>query len=81
MMLLFFSSSILGMAYIEMLNSMIAPVVNNPDITLVRYDVNHTLGTSANTLIGRAAHIAFLDSELFIEKFMMVSALNYFKTT
>ncbi|XP_072046325.1 protein FAM135A-like [Amphiura filiformis] len=71
--------TIYGMAYIEMLNNMIAPVVNNPNITLVRYDVNHTLGTSANTLIGRAAHIAFLDSELFIEKFMMVSALNYFK--
>ena len=67
------------MAYTEMLNNMLAPVVNNPNISLVRYDVNHTLGTSANTLIGRAAHIAFLDSELFIEKFMMVSALNYFK--
>ncbi|PIK43011.1 hypothetical protein BSL78_20128 [Apostichopus japonicus] len=44
-----------------------------------RYDVHHNLQTSANTLIGRAAHIAFLDSELFLEKFLMVSAVKYFK--
>ncbi|XP_038056570.1 protein FAM135A-like isoform X2 [Patiria miniata] len=71
--------SLLGNVYSEMINNLLQPVIQNANCSLVRYDVNHTLSTSANTLIGRAAHIAFLDSELFIEKFMTVSALNYFK--
>ncbi|XP_033645053.1 protein FAM135A-like [Asterias rubens] len=71
--------SLIGLVYNEMISNLLQPVIQNPDSTLIRYDVNHTLSTSANTLIGRAAHIAFLDSELFIEKFMVVSALNYFK--
>jgi hypothetical protein len=28
---------------------------------------------------GRAAHIAVLDSELFIEKFLVIAALKYFQ--
>ena len=47
--------------------------------TLVRYDVQHALPSNTNALIGRAAHIAVLDSELFIEKFLVTSALKYFQ--
>ena len=46
--------------------------------TFVRYDVYHALTSNTNNLIGRAAHIAVLDSELFIEKFIAVSVLKYF---
>ena len=46
---------------------------------VLRYDVFHALpNNSANSFIGRAAHIAVLDSELFIEKFLTVVALKYF---
>lgn len=34
--------------------------------------------TNANTVIGRAAHIAVLDSEVFLEKFFLASGLRYF---
>ncbi|XP_033112421.1 protein FAM135A-like [Anneissia japonica] len=68
-----------GTVYNEMLTNIMKPIVDNPNVELVRYDVHHALQSSANSLIGRAAHIAFLDSDLFIEKFMMVTGLNYFK--
>ncbi|XP_037076107.1 protein FAM135A-like [Pollicipes pollicipes] len=68
-----------GAAYREMVNSIIGPIVQRPDVSLVRYDVHHALANNANSLIGRAAHIAALDSELFIEKFMVVAGLKYFK--
>ncbi|XP_030854409.1 protein FAM135A-like [Strongylocentrotus purpuratus] len=71
--------SLYGSVYTEMLNNLMKPLVTNPEVSIVRYDVHHTLQTSANSLIGRAAHIAVLDSELFIEKFMMVAGLNFFK--
>uniref|UniRef100_A0A182K403 DUF676 domain-containing protein n=1 Tax=Anopheles christyi TaxID=43041 RepID=A0A182K403_9DIPT len=48
------------------------------DLTLARFDVHHALPHTANALIGRAAHIAVLDSELFIEKFLLVAGLKYF---
>ena len=62
-----------------MVNNILQPIVYNSSITVIRYDVFHALPNTANSLIGRAAHIAVLDSELFIEKFMTVSALKYFK--
>ncbi|XP_078675526.1 protein FAM135A-like isoform X1 [Branchiostoma floridae x Branchiostoma belcheri] len=68
-----------GAVYTEMINNILQPVVNNPDVNLVRYDVIHSLPNTANSLIGRAAHIAVLDSEIFIEKFMLVTGLQYFK--
>ena len=52
---------------------------NTTTTTLVRYDVQHALPSNTNALIGRAAHIAVLDSELFIEKFLVTSALKYFQ--
>ncbi|XP_043236659.1 protein FAM135A-like [Amphibalanus amphitrite] len=68
-----------GAAYREMVTSIIQPIVERPDVSLLRYDVHHALANNANSLIGRAAHIAALDSELFIEKFMVVAGLKYFK--
>ncbi|XP_077496617.1 protein FAM135A isoform X1 [Amblyomma americanum] len=68
----------IGAAYREMVSHLLRPLANKPDISLVRYDVHHALPSSANSLIGRAAHIAVLDSELFIEKFMVVTGLKYF---
>jgi len=52
--------------------------MSKSSIKLIRYDVHHSLASNANALIGRAAHIAVLDSELFIEKFMVVTGLKYF---
>lgn len=62
----------------EMVQNILAPVMNSPDTTLARYDIHHALPNTANTLIGRAAHIAVLDSEFFIEKFLLVAGLKYF---
>ncbi|XP_032573794.1 uncharacterized protein LOC6610292 isoform X2 [Drosophila sechellia] len=71
-------SSSLGTIYREMLHNIIAPILARPELTLARFDVHHALPHTANTLIGRAAHIAVLDSELFIEKFMLIAGLKYF---
>jgi len=73
-----------GSAYREMVHNLLSPVVSRPDISLVRYDVYHALrggagSGAANALIGRAAHIAVLDSELFIEKFLIIAAIKYFQ--
>lgn len=62
----------------EMVHNIIAPMLARSELTIARFDVHHALPTSANALIGRAAHIAVLDSELFIEKFLLVAGLKYF---
>ncbi|CAG0880186.1 unnamed protein product [Cyprideis torosa] len=72
-------STPLGQTFREMVSSILEPVIESPNTTLVRYDVHHALPNTANSLIGRAAHIACLDSELFIEKFFLVSGLKYFE--
>ncbi|XP_048763051.2 protein FAM135A-like isoform X3 [Ostrea edulis] len=72
-------SSGMGAIYSEMVANILTPVVNNSRCRLIRYDIFHALPNTANTIIGRAAHIAVLDSELFIEKFLTVAALKYFK--
>lgn len=69
----------LGHCYVEMVQNLLEPIVNNEKTTLVRYDVFYTLPTNTNSVIGRAAHIAVLDSELFIEKFFLVTACKYFR--
>ncbi|KAA0202173.1 hypothetical protein HAZT_HAZT006066 [Hyalella azteca] len=56
-----------------------SPIISSSSVTLVRFDIHHALPSTANSLIGRAAHIAVLDSELFIEKFFLVTGLKYFK--
>ena len=68
-----------GSAYREMVHNILSPVVNRSGVTLARFDIHHALPSNTNTLIGRAAHIAVLDSELFIEKFLIISALKYFQ--
>ena len=68
-----------GSAYREIVHNIISPIVSRPGVRLVRYDIHHALPSNTNALIGRAAHIAVLDSELFIEKFLIVAALKYFK--
>ncbi|XP_031830861.1 protein FAM135A isoform X3 [Nomia melanderi] len=68
-----------GAAYREMVNNILYPVMSTAGVSLVRYDVHHALPATANALIGRAAHIAVLDSELFIEKFLLVAGLKYFR--
>ncbi|XP_030409738.1 protein FAM135B [Gopherus evgoodei] len=68
-----------GPIYAEMINNLLQPLVDAKDCTLIRHNVFHALPNTANTLIGRAAHIAVLDSELFLEKFFLVAGLNYFK--
>jgi hypothetical protein len=69
----------IGAAYREMVHNILYPIVSKPEVTFVRYDVHHALPNTANSLIGRAAHIAVLDSELFIEKFLVVTGLKYFR--
>ncbi|XP_037659238.1 protein FAM135B [Choloepus didactylus] len=68
-----------GPVYVEMINNLLGPLAEAKDCTLIRHNVFHALPNTANTLIGRAAHIAVLDSELFLEKFFLVAGLNYFK--
>ncbi|CAL8295391.1 unnamed protein product [Merluccius merluccius] len=68
-----------GPVYTEMINNLLRPLVDAKDCRLIRQNVFHALPNTANTLIGRAAHIAVLDSELFLEKFFLVAGLGYFK--
>ena len=75
-------TSVTGCAYREMVHNILSPIVNcatGVNVNLVRYDIHHALQNNTNALIGRAAHIAVLDSELFIEKFLIISALKYFQ--
>ncbi|KAG5264832.1 hypothetical protein AALO_G00258500 [Alosa alosa] len=68
-----------GPVYTEMINNLLQPLLGSKDCRLIRHNVFHALPNTANTLIGRAAHIAVLDSELFLEKFFLVAGLDYFK--
>jgi hypothetical protein len=68
-----------GAAYREMVHNILSPILSKTEVNFVRYDVHHALPNTANSLIGRAAHIAVLDSELFIEKFLVVTGLKYFR--
>lgn len=65
--------------YREMMENLLTPLLTQPNRSLVRYSVYHCLPSSTNTFIGRAAHIAMLDSELFIEKLICTSAAKYFQ--
>ncbi|XP_031709621.1 protein FAM135B [Anarrhichthys ocellatus] len=68
-----------GPVYTEMISNLLQPLMEAKECRLIRQNVFHALPNTANTLIGRAAHIAVLDSELFLEKFFLVAGLNYFK--
>ncbi|XP_030754590.1 protein FAM135A isoform X2 [Sitophilus oryzae] len=68
-----------GTIYRKMVHNIMQPIIAQKDLKLVRYDIHHALPNTANALIGRAAHIAVLDSEIFIEKFMVVVGIKYFR--
>ncbi|XP_058517592.1 protein FAM135A isoform X6 [Ochotona princeps] len=68
-----------GQIYSEMIHNLLRPVLKSKDCNLVRYNVINALPNTADSLIGRAAHIAVLDSEIFLEKFFLVAALKYFQ--
>ncbi|KAM9233965.1 protein FAM135A isoform 2-T2 [Dugong dugon] len=68
-----------GQFYSEMIHNLLHPVLQSKACNLVRYNVINALPNTADSLIGRAAHIAVLDSEIFLEKFFLVAALKYFQ--
>lgn len=62
---------------LEMMQNIITPL-REGKVNLVRVSVDHSLPASANSVIGRAAHIAMLDNDLFIEKFIILHLSQYF---
>uniref|UniRef100_A0A8C4VKL9 Family with sequence similarity 135 member A n=1 Tax=Gopherus evgoodei TaxID=1825980 RepID=A0A8C4VKL9_9SAUR len=66
-----------GPIYAEMIQNLLLPVLQNKECNLVRYNVINALPNTADSLIGRAAHIAVLDSEIFFRKVFLVSAPKY----
>ena len=62
---------------LEMMQNILEPL-RERKINLVRISVDHCIPTSPNSIIGRAAHIAMLDSELFIEKLVLLHLVQYF---
>lgn len=69
----------LGSFYNEMINNLLSPVHDSPKINLLRYHVVHSLPSfTADSYIGRSAHIAPLESCVFLEQFLLVTALQYF---
>lgn len=62
---------------LEMIQNIVEPL-RQAKVNLVRVSVDHSIPTSANSVIGRAAHIAMLDNELFIEKFVLLHLAQYF---
>lgn len=71
--------SLYGAIYREMVTNILRPIKSNPNITFKRYSAFHCLPSGTNNFIGRAAHIAVLDSELFVEKLILVSVAKYFR--
>ena len=53
---------------------------NNTNSLIGKFNQEDFIVLSMNSFFsGRAAHIAVLDSELFIEKFLMIAVLKYFQ--
>uniref|UniRef100_A0A5K3FFM5 DUF676 domain-containing protein n=1 Tax=Mesocestoides corti TaxID=53468 RepID=A0A5K3FFM5_MESCO len=69
----------MGTIYMEMVANILQKLIKSGKTTVVRYDVHHEVQSSANHFIGRAAHVAVLDSEVFLEKFFCISAAKYFR--
>ncbi|KAL5103453.1 hypothetical protein TcWFU_010347 [Taenia crassiceps] len=69
----------MGIIYMEMVTNILQRMIKSGRTTVVRYDVHYEVQSSANHFIGRAAHIAVLDSDVFMEKFFCVSAAKYFR--
>ncbi len=62
---------------IQMMQNILEPL-RKGRVNVVRLSVDHSIPTSANSVIGRAAHIAMLDNELFIEKLVALHLSQYF---
>ncbi|KHN73230.1 Uncharacterized protein Tcan_12023 [Toxocara canis] len=74
--------SLQGSIYEEMVNNMHESVASSSrHTTLVKYTVIPSMANVPRThqVIGKAAHVAVVDDDLFIEKLLAVSAANYFK--
>ena len=69
-----------GIAYREMISNILKPLVEPTSnvAKIARFDCYFSLPSGADNLIGRAAHVAVLDSDLFLEKFFTVIARRYF---
>ena len=50
-------------------------------VNLVRVIVQHCLSVTTDSIIGRAAHVAMLDNEHFVEKFVLCHLVQYFLET
>ncbi len=70
-------SSLQDSISLEMIQNIVDPI-RAAKVNLVRVSIDHNIPTSPNSVIGRAAHIAMLDNELFIEKFVMLHLSQYF---
>ena len=62
---------------LHMMQNILEPL-RKARVNLVRISVDHSIPASANSFIGRAAHIAMLDNELFIEKLVSLHLVQYF---
>lgn len=62
---------------LHMMQNILEPL-RKARVNLVRISVDHSIPASANSFIGRAAHIAMLDNELFIEKLVGLHLVQYF---
>lgn len=70
-----------GIVYEEMVSNLHESIASSPrHTTLLKYTVFHSLSKvpRAHQVTGRAAHIAVVDDDLFIEKLLAVSAVRYF---
>ena len=74
-----FKDSVYGTIYREMVTNMLKPIRDNPAINFRRYSAFYSLPNGTSNLIGRAAHVAVLDSEFFVEKLVLVSVAKYFR--
>jgi hypothetical protein len=68
-----------GTIYKEMVLNILKPILDNPKIIFKRFCSFYNLASGTSNLIGRAAHIAVLDSELFVEKLILVSVAKHFR--
>lgn len=61
----------------EMIQNLLQPM-ERANVNLIRYNIDHVLSMTSSSLIGRAAHIAMLDSMAFVEKFIIIHCAKYF---
>lgn len=63
----------------EMADAILQPIARNTRTKLIRYDIRVPFEGAGvpDNITGRLAHIAVIDSEIFLEKFMTVN-IQYF---